>query len=219
MWGRGGGWGKMTKMTRIGVIWHKMVIYAILKTTNIHPPHRMKQLKKSQYVMIGAVALIALFPLATSVDGDSFDIELPASVSMRQATMNQAEFRMQRREYSKVREVCLERAKKDETVECPDFNDPFGVRKFLQTQEKVEIGESEAMDEGNIMLHLVDLDSYQRGLLRRYHRVNSCPESLNGVLPGFYELCLSYISQMHPKFRGLINDRANAARMKQEAAE
>lgn len=179
-----------------------------------------RALKKSEYVLLGLFALVAAFPLATGV-ALSMDTPLAALVSPHKALQLREDARELQREHARIVEICMERAAKDETVVCPDINDPKAIRAFLKNRkvQETETGSTVTEEDGTPVLRESDLNEVQRGWIRRYQRVQRCPINLNEVLPGFYELCVKSLrGGSRSKIRGIINDLANIQERRNKSA-
>lgn len=179
-----------------------------------------RALKKSECVLLGLLGLVAAFPLAT---GSSFSMEslLGAVTTPHRALQMREDARELQREHAHVVEVCMERAAKDETVVCPDINDPKAIRAFLKNYrvQETATGSTVTEDDGTEVLNESDLNERQRGWLRRYQRVQRCPINLNEILPGLYELCVKSLrSGERSKIRGILNDRANFQKNREQEA-
>ncbi len=157
----------------------------------------MRRLTKKEYVLAGVFAFIAAFPLATASDG-VFSVEiLPplASVVGRREVMElRNERNLFQREKAKLLETCENRAQKNPDIVCPDINDTNAVRRFMRG---LPFMVHPAAGTGTVELvnTVFDLTENQRGILRRFERLRTCPETLNDILPGFYELCLSTVEE------------------------
>ena len=176
----------------------------------------MRKLKKSEYVLSGILSLLALSPIAsdslTLLPGDTFISNLTAATIDRRILLHREDFRTQRRTFAEARALCVKRQGLGEDVECPDFNDPAAVKAFIRVgipAKKAATQTGETVQE-TVRLRLQDLSENQRLQLRRFDRRNTCPETLRDYLPGFYELCLSFITK--DATRGFINDRATIRR-------
>ncbi len=168
----------------------------------------MRRLTKKEYVLAGVFAFIAAFPLATSTDG-AFAVDLLpplASVVGRREVMElRNERNVLQRQRSKIMEVCENRAQTNPDVECPDINDSEAVRRFMRGlvpfTPDTDTGATKAI------ISIFDLSENQRGTLRRFERLRTCPETLNDILPGFYELCLSTLEKTEDARPRLKGDR------------
>ncbi len=178
----------------------------------------MRHQKKVRYVAFGFLVLVALLPLATAEDGWMMDIQPLASLTDRERVSIPDEMRELRRLRSELERVCIERVKKDPKTECPDINDAFAVRTFLKNQPiSAETGTGateETTDTAKPVLTLSDLTDHQRALLRRYERVQKCPEGLDEFIPGLFTLCASRLVNSPRAFRGFTNDRVINAQAK-----
>ncbi len=156
----------------------------------------MRRLTKKEYVLAGVFAFIAAFPIATATDG-AFAVDLLPPLASVVGRREVIELRSERHEFqrerTKVMEVCANRAKTDPDVECPDLNDPAAVRRFMRGLVPFEPETGTGVTEA--VISIFDLSEHQRGTLRRFERLRTCPEALNEILPGFYELCLSTVEK------------------------
>jgi hypothetical protein len=143
----------------------------------------------------------------------------------RNAVRIRAEQRRMQRQFWDAMHLYQERLKAgEESLPLPDINDEQSLLFYLQpagisaVQEQedavVESDTDEAVTTDDAsheaadvpVLDPRDLSSSDRQLLRRYERANTCPESLQNYLPGFYELCLSVTEDASSEpLRGLIN--------------
>lgn len=205
---------------------------------NKHPSHSfMRKPTQREYVLSMLLALIVTTPLATDMTGSATQHLTGAVTNLRRQVLeNRADLRAQRRAYDKVRAVCLRRSQKDETVECPEFNDKKGIRVFLRTtpkdkkaldptegKEEAAAEEEQAEEEETQMkeraLRLEDLNDWQKSLLRRYQRTDFCSKTMNDIVPGFYELCLSVMRKSNPRYQGILNERAQIQRLRMAAPD
>jgi hypothetical protein len=149
----------------------------------------MRRLTKREYVLAGVFAFIAAFPLVTATDGaHNVDILPPlASIVGRREVMElRNERNLFQREKAKMLEACENREE-----ECPNINDIGAVRRFLRGLPPIVASTGAT----NSMLTILELTDYQQGILRRFGRIRTCPETLNDILPGFYELCTSTLEE------------------------
>lgn len=161
-----------------------------------------KHFKKSEYVLAGLLALIAGFPFAVEPPAEPVEMVLGASVTSIQekAADNYRNYRDNRRDYQKSQVLCRQLLASGKEITCPDINDTTGILIFLSTHENVP---PVAAGSGMVIQSLTDLNQYQLNLMRRYQKINTCPETMRGYLPGFFELCESLLSQNPVKYRGI----------------
>jgi hypothetical protein len=160
----------------------------------------MRRLTKKEYVLAGVFAFIAAFPLATASNG-AFTVDLLPPLASVVGRRDVMELRSERHEFqrqrAKVMEICDKRANTDADVECPDMNDPAAISRFMRGLESLEPDTGTGVTEA--VISIFDLSDHQRGTLRRFERLRTCPETLNDILPGFYELCLSAVEKTEDK--------------------
>lgn len=149
-----------------------------------------RRFSKREYVLGGLFALIALFPLATEPDGEEVEILPPfASVVGRREVLELRHERSQQvRMQKEVMDICARR----DDVECPDINNYDEMRRFMRG---VPVMHDAAVEMITMPLTTSDLSDVQGGLLRRFLKVRTCPDALNDILPGFFDLCSSLLDE------------------------
>lgn len=158
----------------------------------------MERSRKTRAFLLGFLCLVVAYPLAT------FSL---ASLVSGVNLFDPAEYRQQRRDYTKAMELCTERrAHGEPDLECPDVNDAAAIQRFLDGKSAAPTHDAAAKK-----LKESDLTAGQVAVLRRYTRVNTCPEVLKDFLPGFYQLCKSVVGQSGARIKGMANERANEA--------
>ncbi len=167
--------------------------------------------KKSEYFLAGVLAFVAAFPLVTDVSMVGSDLSLAASTLSRGAIRQQAlenvqDYRANRRDFQKSRELCQELQAQGSDVTCPDVNDAAGIYTFLSTHKNAD---PVAVDTEKNILSMSDLNAFQTNLMRRYQKIHTCPETMKGYLPGFYELCQSLLTPAVMLNHGIITGPQN----------
>ncbi len=170
-----------------------------------------KSFKKSEYFLAGVLGLIAAFPLAVEPPAFASDATLDAALLagttiQQKALKNYKNYRASRRDYQASQELCVELKKIGKIVECPDINDAIGITVFLKTHDTLK----RTSATGSFVrekLTTADLNITQLNQLRRYQRLNSCPESLKNYLPGFFELCYTLIDDNPVLRRGIVGPK------------
>lgn len=140
------------------------------------------------------------------------------ALSGSQAIAEQARVREQRRQYSQVQSLCRDRAAKGEAVVCPTIDDTEGIAAFL-TGSTHAAASAPVAGTNEAILKQDQLTDYQRDLLRRYQRAGSCPETIEQILPGFHDLCVSLVGERgrRGRIQGIISDKAAMRRANRKA--
>lgn len=147
-----------------------------------------RPITKTEYIVGAFFALTALLPVATTEDGYSIDVLPPlASVVSDDSSLMEDHLSM-RRLINQAMEICERRG-----TECPDVNDYDALRRFVRGLPPLHQAASESDTEKP--LTILDLTDMQKGMLRRFQRVRVCPDSIDSVLPGFFELCNNLLKE------------------------
>lgn len=164
-------------------------------------------LKKSEYFLAATLALIAAFPMAVEPPMLSPEVSLAAMVSgttiQQTARANYSDYRQNRRDYAEAKALCIQLRKGGNEVTCPDINDAAGIQYFLGTHKNLPTAKTLT---GTVVLHMEDLNTYEMNLMRRYLRINTCPQTLKTFLPGFYELCVNLVNPNPKLYKGTTFD-------------
>jgi hypothetical protein len=103
---------------------------------------------------------------------------------------------IERRAYKRIVEECIRKITAGENIICPNINDIAGIRAFLRGETAQS---SSSVSSRTPVLTLEDISDGDLSLLRRYQRIQLCPEGLKtGKKAGFYELCLEFIKEKRP---------------------
>ncbi|UPA22282.1 hypothetical protein K8942_04495 [Candidatus Peribacteria bacterium] len=166
-----------------------------------------KSFKKSEYFLGAVLALIAGFPFAVEPPVSVTDTALAASLVagttiQEKALANYRFYRDNRRDFQVARDLCEELQANGKDITCPDVNDLSGIQIFLKTHENEKA--VTVTGTGKVVLTKEDLTTFDVNQLRRFQRINTCPESLKDYLPGFYELCQSVVNIKRVRGRTVI---------------
>jgi hypothetical protein len=141
-----------------------------------------------EYVLAGAFALLALFPIATgTLSGAAFGGSVAGTDIARAYDDREHQTKLKRLRWSVLRDCAQREAAGEENV-CPDPNDYGALRTYWLPKE----GETATIDE-TIDLTVKDLGRDEQAILRRASRTGSCPADLDGVRSGFQKLCESMV--------------------------
>lgn len=155
-----------------------------------------RPITKTEYIVGAFFALTALLPLATTEDGYTIDVLPPLASVVSDGSELMTDHLAQRRLINQAMEICERRG-----VECPDVNDYDALRRFIRGESAVHEAASET---GSNVITILDLTETQKGMLRRFQRVRVCPDGLDDVLPGFFNLCSTLLKQT-PDTRSTID--------------
>lgn len=141
-------------------------------------------LRLATLLSLGGAAMMVLITVALP-EQSAFSAALVDRLPMQE----RAARLLYRRQYNeKVLAECQRRVTAGETIECPNINDIDAIREFLSS-DPVEVVDHSA----GVTITKDDLDDQQLALLRRLQRVGSCPDTLDSIMPGFYELCVQTV--------------------------
>lgn len=159
-------------------------------------------------LLVGIVA-VPITSTALFINQTVAPVDVSAEDIRQSAIGDRSRLRAQRRMYWQV----MERMEAGEIdINKPDINDTDALQEALDYEEEV-VKEEENAEE--ITLTARELNTQDRGLLRRYTRAGFCPEGLkNFRIPGFYGLCVSLVGaavKSEPVV-GLLNHNANLYR-------
>lgn len=156
-------------------------------------------------LLVGIIA-VPVTSTALFIRQDIQPQDVSAEELHRSALGDRSRLRAQRRLYWQV----IERMESGEIdIEKPDINDTQTLVEALHKEETAETAETEDSEE--LTLTARNLNTQDRGLLRRYTRAGFCPESLESFrVPGFYQLCVSLVGAAVKKepVVGLLNHNA-----------
>lgn len=158
-----------------------------------------RPITKTEYIVGAFFALTALLPLATTEDGYTIDVLPPLASVVSDGSDLMTDHLAQRRLINQALEICTRRG-----VECPDVNDYDALRRFMRGESAVH--EAAPETDADAPITILDLTDTQKGMLRRFQRVRVCPDGLDDLLPGFFNLCSTLLKQT-PDTRSTI-DRA-----------
>lgn len=151
-----------------------------------------------EYLLGGAFALLALFPVVTgtgqvpvtaSVFGEAGDIAIE---DREHASM----LRRMRRDI--LRDCSIREGEGEENV-CPDVNDYDALKRYWFPTEH-----SAASAANTAMATLEELTGYQRNVMRRAMRVGQCPPNMDDMVSGFQALCEHVIGQGDTRLDQLV---------------
>lgn len=154
-----------------------------------------------EYVLAGAFALMAAFPLVTDA---SLDVPLAGSVTgdaVRRAYHDRAAQSQLRRMRWSVLKDCAQREAAGEEGACPDVNDVRALYDYWTPAVH------EAAPEEAITASMEDLGDFEKGVLRKAGRIGACPANLDALVPGFQELCERTVDK-HGRDADAINEAA-----------
>lgn len=172
----------------------------------------MKMTQKSKYVFAAFFSLVAAFPLAVStpIGNAKGLVATVATTEQQHALDNRDEYRDNRKEYLKARDLCIQLRVKNASIECPDVNDAAGIANFLKNHGKTtgQVSSTSAASSTasvssdttvtkQAKLTVGQLSEGQKQTLRWYRKINFCPTTLKDSVPAFYELCQSFLNP-HP---------------------
>ena len=181
-----------------------------------------RKLTKSEYVLSALFAFVAAFPLATSPSGRSFDVAPLATVANRDFLKLIETQRLNDRVFADVERLCRKKTAQNPDTVCPDINDAKSVRLFLQghsLKAKTVVTGSVIMMSGAALDpvdSILDLADSQRAMLRRFHRVGTCPQGLDAIIPGFQNVCEEEIRGLPHMIRRMVEKRVPQTGMLQE---
>lgn len=191
----------------------------------------MNNKKKVRYVVFGLFVLMALLPLAVAEGNSSGPIRLLGALTERSRLNIPEEMRELRRLHASVEEECIKRTKADPATVCPDINDEVAVRRFLRGMSAYPVSGSGSSSSSGISsesssvsskksrmptLEMFDLTDNQKAMLRRFERVQKCPDDLDAVVPGLFRLCTKTIINSPRAFRGFSNDLVRTVKVKEK---
>lgn len=144
-----------------------------------------RQPTNREYVLGGLFALLAMFPMVTSVE---MPTNLEGSVTQESLTRafkdRESESTMRRMRWSVMRD-CTKREANGEEGVCPDINDADAmIRYWTPVEHPATVQEDDA-----ILASMSDLGDFEKHVLRRAQRVGQCPSGLDEFTPGFQALC------------------------------
>lgn len=143
-----------------------------------------RQPTNREYVLGGLFALLAMFPMVTSVELTHLEGSAANRDTIERAFKDREnESTMRRMRWSIMRD-CAQRETKGEKDVCPDINDEGAMQRYW-----LPVEEQAAAAEEVITASMDDLGNYERNILRRARRNGQCPEGLDELLPGFQSLC------------------------------
>ncbi|MDA1292958.1 MAG: hypothetical protein O3A81_04230 [bacterium] len=159
-------------------------------------------------LMMGLLVGIIAVPITSTALFIRQDIQ-PQDISIEEiresALGDRSRLRAQRRLYWQV----IERMESGNiTIQKPDINDTATLHNAMEdpVEEVVEVAPPE-----ETTLTSRNLNTQDRGLLRRYTRAGFCPDSLQSFrIPGFYQLCVALVGSSVKKepVVGLLNHNA-----------
>ena len=162
--------------------------------------------------MLALLVGVTAVPITTTglfIQQQVFDDTLTGTDLRQRALEDRRRLRGQRRMYWQAIEQYQKKRKAGEEVEKPDVNDPTFLKKnvLVDTERSVEdsSGAKESEDAKDEVAPAVtkeealtakELNTQDRGLLRRYTRAGFCPESLKSFrIQGFYGLCRALVGE------------------------
>lgn len=149
-----------------------------------HPTNR-------EYILGGLLALMAMFPMVTSVDlGFGLQGRVTQDIIERAFKDRKNESTMRRMRWSVMRD-CAQREALGEMDVCPDINDEGAMQRYWLLTDHDAAEEEEAVTQAS----MDDLGSYEKSILRRARRNGQCPPELDGILAGFQGLCDSVVAE------------------------
>ncbi len=138
--------------------------------------------------LLSFVAASAMVVIA--VPSSTMPSQFGATVTAPSADMRAAGL-IRRKAYETVLEKCKAMVTAGKEVDCPDINDVEGMRAFMKDVPASATGAVHAA----APLKLSDIDDRERGLLRWYQRVGVCPLTLDEIVDGLYDLCVSFVGE------------------------
>lgn len=193
----------------------------------------MNNKRKLRYVVFGLFVLMALMPLAVAEGNSSGTFQLLGALTERDRLNIPEQMRELRRLRATVEEECTKRTKADPTTVCPDINDEVAVRRFLRGMSAYPVSGSGSSSRSSMSaessssvsskkssrmptIDIFDLTDNQKAMLRRFERVQKCPDDLDAVVPGFFKLCTKTIISSPRAFRGFSNDLIRTVKVKEK---
>ncbi|MDD5026526.1 MAG: hypothetical protein PHH13_04100 [Candidatus Peribacteraceae bacterium] len=136
---------------------------------------------------------------------------ITAAEVREQATADKVLLRRQRRQYWQAIDQYQNLVRDGaEGLVAPALNDAASIKAYINgdVTKEVQADSAQTSSAPQASSLLVDnLSETDRHLLRWYSKTNTCPVSLKGYLPGFYELCLTVTKDASKEPRvGLLND-------------
>jgi hypothetical protein len=165
-------------------------------------------------ILVGIVA-VPITSTALFIRQDIQPQDVSAEELRQSAIGDRSRLRAQRRLYWQVIER-MESGTVD--IDKPDINDTDSLMDAMKDPVE-EVHEAAPAPVSSLITN--QLNTQDRGLLRRYSRAGFCPVSLqNFRIPGFYQLCVSLVgSAVKAKpVTGLLNHNANLYRMLRPSA-
>lgn len=169
-------------------------------------------------IVTGISLLVGTLTLSGSDLSAVFRSQANDGYSLEELQAHRADWREQRRLYSRAIETCRDRRQQGQALDCMSIkiNDPATFRPFLMEAVSSALPPSGVSHAAAPELTVDMLSERDRSQLRRYHRVGLCPATLRDYLPGFYELCERVVEETQlPLSRG----RNDAAAKKRIAPE
>lgn len=149
-----------------------------------HPTNR-------EYVLGGLFALLAMFPMVTSVELGSLQGSAVTQEALVRAFKDREnEPTMRRMRWSVMRD-CAQREALGEANVCPDINDEGAMQQYWILTSEHEAAETDEV----VKASMDDLGTYEKHILRRARRNGQCPEELDSILVGFQALCDSVVAE------------------------
>lgn len=159
-------------------------------------------------LLVGIVA-VPLTSTALFIQQDVLENADISGVELRKRAMDdRARLRAQRRLYWQAVEVFQEKSNNGVDVTMPDVNDPASMDRVFDAEKEEAVHEAAPVVTS---LTTDQLNTQDRGLLRRYTRAGFCPDALRGFpIPGFYDLCVALVGAGVKKepVMGLLNHNA-----------
>ncbi len=151
-----------------------------------------RQPTNREYVLGGLFALMAMFPMVTSVElGSGLQGRVTQDTIERAFKDRKNESTMRRMRWSVMRD-CAQREALGETNVCPDINDEGAMQRYwLLTDHDA----AEEEEESPTKASMDDLGAHEKSILRRARRNGQCPPELDGILAGFQGLCDSVVAE------------------------
>ncbi len=144
-----------------------------------------------EYLLGGLFALLAAFPMVTSVELSSLEGSAVNRDSIERAFKDRKnESTMRRMRWSVMRD-CAQREALGEVNVCPDINDEGAMQQYWLLVDH-DAGEEE---KEVVKASMDDLGNYEKHILRRARRNGQCPPELDGILIGFQALCDSVVAE------------------------
>ncbi|OGJ58039.1 hypothetical protein A3H22_01185 [Candidatus Peribacteria bacterium RIFCSPLOWO2_12_FULL_55_15] len=172
-------------------------------------------------MVAGVSLLVGTLTLPGSDLSAIFRSQANNGYSLEELQADRADWREQRRLYSRAIERCRDLRQQGQTLDCLSIkiNDPATFQPFL-TDALPSVVPSSGLSHAAAPVLTVDtLSERDRSQLRRYHRVGSCPATLKDYLPGFYELCQRVVEETQlPLSRGRM-DSASKKRIAPEPVQ